>query len=129
MALLSRNLARSRDNYYFSTITVPMATKMGRIVTYLEGLLTVYLFWSCGLARSHDKQIPSYLYCKSAYGKQTWQNDDFPWGATTYNVTWSFDHVTLWDTRFSTQTLKSSLTSCSIRRFIRINIIWNISIW
>ena len=80
--------------------------------------------WSCSLSRSRDKQKQSYLYCKlyldckKASGKQTWQNDNFPWWSSTYNVTWPFGHVALWDMRFtfrrwfSTQTLKSSLTSC-----------------
>ena len=59
-----------------------------------------------------------YLYYKSAYGNQTWQNDDFPWWAPTYNVTLPFYHMALWETRFtyrrkfSTQTLKSFPTSC-----------------
>ena len=38
-------------------------------------------------------------------------NDDFPWWDPTYNVIWPFDHMSLWDkrfthrSRFSTQTL------------------------
>ena len=45
-------------DYYISTITVPLTTKLGRMVTYLEGLLTIKLHeaWTCGLARSCDKQ-------------------------------------------------------------------------
>ena len=35
------------------------------------------------------------------HGKQTWQNDDFTWWAPTYNVTWPFDQVALWVTRFT----------------------------
>ena len=109
------------------TITVPMATKLGRMVTYLNGLLTIkshyalvtwsciimwqtkiiisllpqclwppnlvewwhyseklltIKFWSRGLASSRDKQISFYLYYKSAYDNQTW-NDNFPWWAPT----------------------------------------------
>ena len=38
MTVLSRGLVRSRDklNYYISTTAVPMATRLGRVVTYLE---------------------------------------------------------------------------------------------
>ena len=69
-----------------------MATKLGGMVTYSEKLLTIK-FWSRGLASSRDKQISFYLYYKSAYDNQTW-NDNFPWWAPTY-VTWPFDHAAL----------------------------------
>ena len=99
-----------------------MATKLGRMMTYFERLLTIKSFyalitWSCKVTWQKN---PLYLYCKSAYGKETWQNDDFAWWAPNYNVTWPFDHVAFWDTmftyrtRFNTQTLKSWPTSCSV---------------
>ena len=117
-----------------------MARKLVRMVTYFEGFLTIkshnaLITWSCKVTweteiiisllperlwpRSRGKLVkPPYLYYKSVYGNQTWQNDSFPWWALTYNVAWPFDHMALWDTRFtyrrrfSTQTLKSSPSSC-----------------
>ena len=98
-----------------SPIAVSMATKLARMVIYLVRLLIIKSYktlttWSCKVTW----QNPLYLYYKSTYGKQTWQND-FAWWAPTY-VTWPFDQVALWDTgftyrrRFSTQTLKLSAT-------------------
>ena len=98
-----------------SPLTVSMATKIARMVIYLVRLLIIKPY-KTGLVRLRDKNH-LYLYYKSAYGKQTWLNDDFSLWAPTYNVTGSFDHVALWDMRFTyrtfnTQTLKLSLTSC-----------------
>ena len=45
-------------NYkHISTATVPMATKLGRVVTHLQELLVIMLLylWLSGLARSRDK--------------------------------------------------------------------------
>ena len=52
-------------NYYISTTVVPMVTKLGRMVTYLELLLTIKLFnglitWSCKVTW-HTKTIISPL--------------------------------------------------------------------
>ena len=90
-------------NHYISSTTVPMATKLDRMVTYFERLLTIKSFyvlitWSCKV--TWQKNI-LYIFYKSAYGKQTWQNLDFVWWAPTYNNTWTFDHAALWDTRFT----------------------------
>ena len=38
-----------------------------------------------------------YLHYHSAYGHQTWQGDDLPWGAPTHKITWHFDHMVLQD--------------------------------
>ena len=117
----------TNKNHYISFTRVPMATKLDTMVTYLERLLTKKSFyglitWSCKVTWQKNSL---YLYYKSAYGKQTWQNHDFVWWAATYNNKWPFDHAALWDTRlsymrrFSIQTLKSSPTSClnSIEQF------------
>ena len=48
-----------------STTTVDMAIKLGTMVIYLEGLLSMLLYLallSTGLVRSHDKLKPSYLH-------------------------------------------------------------------
>ena len=44
--------------------------------------------WSRDLVRSRNKLKPLYFHYPSAYGHETWQNDDFAWWAPTYNVTW-----------------------------------------
>ena len=71
----------TNQNLYISTTTVPMATKLRTMVTYLEGSypLSDILLWSRGLARSHDKPKPLYFYYHSAYDHQTSNNDDLPW--------------------------------------------------
>ena len=50
----------TNQNYYRSNITVPMATKFGRGLTYLKRPLTIshLALWSSGPARSRDKQKP-----------------------------------------------------------------------
>ena len=47
-------------------------------------------------SRSLDK-LKAYLHYHSVYGYQTWQADDLPREASTYNVTPSFGHVVLQD--------------------------------
>ena len=55
-----------------------MVTKLGKMVTYLDGLLPTKLQkpLTRGLARSLDKVKPLYLHCHSYYGYQTWQIGD-----------------------------------------------------
>ena len=50
-----------------------MATKLGRMVAHLTGLLPIksQKFWSCGLAKSRGKTKPLYIHCHSAYSHQT----------------------------------------------------------
>ena len=38
----------------------------------------------------------------NAYDQQTWQGGDLQWGAVTYKIKWSFDHVALWDYKLKT---------------------------
>ena len=54
------------------------------------------VLWSPGLAISLDKQ-KTYLLYHSAYGYQTWQDSELPWGAFTYRVTWDIGYVVLQD--------------------------------
>ena len=58
------------SNHYIATITMPMANKFGRVVTYLVGLLSM-TFWSRSLARSHDKSNTLCLHNHNAFGHQT----------------------------------------------------------
>ena len=58
-----------------------MATQLGRMVTYLEELLTIQsnnalIAWS--FSKSRDKQKLLYLHYKKTYGYQTWQNGNVP---------------------------------------------------
>ena len=53
-----------------------MATKLGRMVTSLEKLLTIkshenLITWSC---KATYKQKPLYHYYQNDYGHQTWQD-------------------------------------------------------
>ena len=72
------------------TITVPMATKLGRRITYLDGLLpkSHMTLWSPDLSRSHEKVKPLYLHYWSSCSYQTWWDDNLPWWARTHKVTW-----------------------------------------
>ena len=87
-------------NYYICNITVPMATKLGRVMKYVEGLLTIkscnalinMIFW--GLC---NKQKPLHLYYQRVHCHQTWQDGNLPWRTRTHNVTWLFDYVVLQD--------------------------------
>ena len=116
-----------------------MATKLVRMVIYLDRLLTIksykaLIMWSSKVTWQ-TKTIISLL--QGVYGNQIWQNDSFPWWTPTYNVAWPFDHMALWDrrftykSRFSTQTLKSSPTSCfRCRRVMMTNkIIGSLEPW
>ena len=69
-----------------------MANKHDKTVIYLDGLLpkSYMTLQSRGLVRS------TYLYCWSAYGHQSWQAGDRPWGASIH-VTPPFGHMVLPD--------------------------------
>ena len=76
-----------------------MATKLGRMMIYLEGLLTIkpcnpVTTWSC-IVTWQKKSL--YLHYQSAYGHQTWQDGNLPWRAPTHKVICLFDHVVLRD--------------------------------
>ena len=132
----SRGLARSRDRlkplylhwhnvYGHQTCSdgdIPCQTVNHKVIRNFEHVIL----------QGHvtKKSFISLLYFY--YGKQTWQNDDFAWWVPTYNVTWPFDHVALWDLRFtyrrsfSMQMLKLSPTCCfdlfhCVQRSINLN--------
>ena len=46
---------------------------------------------------SHETVDLLYLCYNSAYGHQTWQDDDPLWEVSTYKVTQSFEEVIKWD--------------------------------
>ena len=67
----------------------PMVTALGRMVTYLEGLLPTKSHepWSRVLTKLHDKIRPLYLHYYSVYRHQTWQDGDLTQRVPTHKVT------------------------------------------
>ena len=61
---------------------MPMATKFGKIVTYLDSNL-------------RERLKPLYLHFQRAYGHQTWQNGNMPWWTPAHKVKLLFDHTVL----------------------------------
>ena len=80
LTLRSHALARSCDNKtIISQLSASMATRLGRMVTYLEDFQSIKSHtWNRGLARSRKKIKPLCLQYHHTYGHQTWQNDDLP---------------------------------------------------
>ena len=77
-------------NHYISSIKAPMATKLGRMVTYLDFLLLIkshdpLIMWSCKIMW---KLKSFYLHYHSAYGHRTWQDGNLSWWALACKVTW-----------------------------------------
>ena len=70
---------------------MPMSTKLGRVVTFHEGLSRIK---SHGTLKSRGK-LKTYLQYQSGYGHQTWQDGNLSWWTPTHKVTWQFDHVVL----------------------------------
>ena len=73
-----------------------MATRLGRAITYIGGLLPIKLFdpaitWSCE-TRNNLKSL--YLHYHSAFGHQTWQTGDLSWVASSHAIPPS-DYVVL----------------------------------
>ena len=94
---------------------MPMATKLGRVVIYHEGLLPIkslMTFWLRGCARSrfklktylynhraynHPFQTKKYLRYPRAYDHQTWEDGNLLRLAPVHKVTWRFDYMDLED--------------------------------
>ena len=94
-----------------------MATKLGWMLTYFDGLLPITSqgSWSFGLAKSRDKLNPLYLLYFSAYGQQTCKlltyfEGLFSYGHKTLNQVVSLEHVTIW------KSLLLNLVGCWLRR-------------
>ena len=78
----------TNENHYFSTTRVPMTTKFGRMVTYLDGLLPTksYGFLISWSSRSRDKPKLLYLHSHSAYCHHTWWDGEIPWEALNHTL-------------------------------------------
>ena len=64
----------TNENFYICTTRVSMATKLGRMITYLDGLLATeahdpFITWSCEITWQNK---PLFLQYHSAYGHQTY---------------------------------------------------------
>ena len=85
-------------NRYISTTTTPIATKLGRVVTYVKGILPKkshcsWVTYFCEITW----QFKTYLHYHNAYNHQTWQGGSQLGGTLTHNVTWFFNYVAFWD--------------------------------
>ena len=77
----------SSYNYYIFFVLVPMTTKRGRMVTYLEELIAIKSLKHFNFVRSRDKLKPLYLHYKSTSCHQTWCEGDIPGEAPNNKVT------------------------------------------
>ena len=76
-----------------------MATKRGRMVTYLTGLLpkSHLTLWSHVHAQGHNTNENHYISTKqSVYGHQIQQGDNLNWWAPTYRSQRPFDYMITW---------------------------------
>ena len=53
----------------------------------------LWITWFC---TSSEILKTFYFYYHSTYGQKIWQGGDIQYGASTYKVTWSFNHEVLW---------------------------------
>ena len=74
-----------------------------------------------GYARWREKSNTLYLHLQNIHRHHTRLGADIQWEASIFKAMWHFDHMRSGDkyfhyqkTYFSTQTLKSSMTSCSL---------------
>ena len=72
--------------------TIPMATKLDRVVTYNQEtpptkLRDLLITWS------RDKCKTLYLHHRNTHGHQTWQSGNMRWRDPNFKVTWPFDYI------------------------------------
>ena len=83
------------ENCYIFTTTAPMTTKLGKLVTFYEGILSTMLLhplvtWSYKItweAKTIISPLPRYLWP---------QNRDLPWLPFAHKFKWPY-HLVLWD--------------------------------
>ena len=76
-----------------STVTMPMVTKLIRVMRYREELPPINLHdpsmkWTC------EALLQIKYYYQKTHGHQTRQGADLPWESPSLKATWLFDHVT-----------------------------------
>ena len=108
----------TNKNHYISSNRVPMATRIGRMVTYFERPLTIKSFyalmtWSSKVIWQTKIIIHPQPECLSL---QTWQNDNFTLLSSILNLTLNHSLIT-WSCKITwqTKTIISLLALCSWR--------------
>ena len=109
------------------TTTVPLTSKLGRMVNYLDWNLpeSHMTLWWRGLAKSRDKLKPLYLHNHSVYDHQTCKDGDLPWGAPSDKVTRPFgyvvmqNHMTNWNHHNSATTVSFVSKRCRIVTYVK----------
>ena len=103
---------------YTSTFAIPMAIRLGRVVTY--GQKTPHIK-SCYLLFKwfHDKCKILYLHFRDFYDHQTWQSSNLRWTDPSFKAMWPFDHVITWQTKkiiseFPQYILAPNLAECKL---------------
>ena len=83
---------------YTSTFAIPMAIRLGRVVTY--GQKTPHIK-SCYLLFKwfHDKCKILHLHFRDVYDHQTWQSSNLHWTDPSFKAMRPFDHVITWQTK------------------------------
>ena len=98
-----------------------MATKLGRMVSYLRRLPPIKLLdsWRRGIAKSPAKLKSLYLHYHGSYDRRTWQVGYLSWEAfshMTLNHLFLLDHVIIW--KFTSQLSQDlwplNLAGCSL---------------
>ena len=72
----------TNENHYISTTKVPTVTKLGKMVTYFDGLLTLKVAKDSDHVLFHvgswDKLKLLNIHCHKPYGYQTWKDGEIP---------------------------------------------------
>ena len=84
---------------YIYTSTIPMAIKLGRVVTY--GQKTPHIKSRYFLIKwSREKCKTWYLHFCNIYNHQTWQSGNLHWKDPSFKAMWPFHHVVTWQMNF-----------------------------
>ena len=81
---------------YISTWTRSLARKYGKVETFRDWLPPINSHKLLNMW-SRNKSRTLYLHYHNAYGLQTYQDDELPWGELPYKITWFISDVILWD--------------------------------
>ena len=105
--------SRSGDKLqtYTTTNGVPVTTKFGRMITYLDRLLKSNHPLTTRLTISRDKLKSIYLHYNDAHRHQTWHGCDLPCVGPTHKITWP-SLVWFFTIRCQTKAIISPLPQC-----------------
>ena len=85
----------TKEKIYIWTSMIPMATRLGRVVTYGRKISHTMLR-DLLITWSREKYNTLYLHFCSIYDHKIGQNSNLQWGNPTCKVTWPFDYVVTW---------------------------------